>query len=231
VKVENALARYEIPIDPFVNKEVVIGVKVVGSNGKDAGWSNFAVIPVFPTPEQPRGLRSESVAGGVRIAWQAKGPSFRVYRRQGDAEFAPVATVQKPEYVDTAVETGKAYDYRVQTVIPFGDKEADSEVSTPLRVVPEDRFPPKPPAGLTVLASPSSIELTWEQSPEPDLAGYRIYRAAPGQEFRRIGETTGIPSFSDRQVEGGRKYRYAVTAFDRGGNESGRSAEVEGALP
>jgi hypothetical protein len=229
--VKDGRARYEIPIEGFVNREVVIAVKVIGVNGKDAGWSSFFILPVVPAPDVPRSLRAESVAGGVKVAWQAKGTGFRVFRRTGEGEFEFLADAPQPGYLDTAVELGKRYDYRIQTVVRVGDKEAESEPSGDVRVTPEDRFPPQPPAGLTVLASPSSIELTWDQNPESDLAGYRIYRAAPGGDFQRIGETTGIPAFSDQKVEAGKKYRYAVSAFDRGGNESARSAPVEGALP
>jgi fibronectin type 3 domain-containing protein len=39
------------------------------------------------------------------------------------------------------------------------------------------------------------------------------------------------PSYSDRQIEAGRKYRYTVSAFDKAGNESKQSAEVEVAAP
>jgi hypothetical protein len=222
---------YEFPVEGFVNKEVVVGVKVIGANGKEAGWSNFAIVPVTPAPEQPADVRAESVAGGVKVMWRAKGPRFRVFRRTGDAAFALAATVERPEYTDLAVEIGKPYEYRVETVVPMGEREAVSEVSRVARILPEDRFPPAAPKGLTVLASPTSIELTWEQNTELDIAGYRVYRAAPGAGFERVSETRGIPSYSDRQVEAGKTYRYAVTAFDHAGNEGSRSAEARGALP
>lgn len=231
VRGDKTRIRTEIPIDSFINKEIVIGVKVVGENGKDAGWSNLAVVPVLPEPERPRSVRAESVAGGVKVTWQAAGPQFRVFRRSGEGDFALVGTVDKPEYIDTSVEIGKSYDYRLETVVRFGEKEAESETSSEVRVVPEDRFAPGIPTGLGALASPGSIELTWDQNPEPDVAGYRVYRAVAAEEFRKVGETTGIPSYSDRQVEAGKVYRYSVAAFDRGGNEGGRSAVVEAALP
>jgi hypothetical protein len=231
VAVEDGRARVELASADFTNQEVVIGVKAVGSNGKDAGWSNFAVLPVLPPPERPRELRADSAAGGVALQWQAAGTRWRIDRRQADAEFAPLATVQAPRYLDASAEPGQRYAYRVRTVALFGDKEAESEPSDEAAIVPVDRFPPGAPAGLTVLGSTASIELNWEPNAEPDLAAYRIYRAAPNESFRKLGESAGIPSFSDRAVEAGKQYRYAVTAVDRTGNEGPRSATVEGSLP
>jgi fibronectin type 3 domain-containing protein len=39
------------------------------------------------------------------------------------------------------------------------------------------------------------------------------------------------PAASDRGIETGRRYRYAVTAVDQKGNESARSAAVEVVAP
>jgi fibronectin type 3 domain-containing protein len=98
-------------------------------------------------------------------------------------------------------------------------------------ITPIDQFPPAPPAGLTAVASAAGLELTWDRNAEPDLAGYRIYRAAPGGAFEKIGETRENPSFSDRKTEAGRNYRYAVSAYDQAGNESARSEPVEAMAP
>ena len=87
------------------------------------------------------------------------------------------------------------------------------------------------PAGLTAVPTATSIELTWDRDTEPDLAGYRIYRAAPGGEFVKIGETAEAPSYGDKQVEAGKQYRYKISAFDKAGNESKQSAEIEVAAP
>ena len=50
-------------------------------------------------------------------------------------------------------------------------------------------------------------------------------------DFARIAEFVDSPAFSDRQVEAGKKYRYAVAALDITGNESSRSSIVEVTAP
>ena len=51
------------------------------------------------------------------------------------------------------------------------------------------------------------------------------------QEETVTGETAEAPSYSDKQVESGKQYRYAVSAFDKTGNESKRSDEIAVAAP
>ena len=66
---------------------------------------------------------------------------------------------------------------------------------------------------------------------EPDLKGYYLYRSVEGGPFQRVGELLETPAASDRGIERGRRYRYAVSAVDQKGNESARSAAVEVAAP
>jgi fibronectin type 3 domain-containing protein len=97
--------------------------------------------------------------------------------------------------------------------------------------VPVDRFPPAVPSGLTALAGPSSIELSWDPNTEPDFAGYSVYRAAGGGAFERIAGPLSTPSVSDKEARPGVKYRYVVSAVDQAGNESPRSNAVEISMP
>jgi len=76
---------------------------------------------------------------------------------------------------------------------------------------------------ISLTGASASIELSWDRSPEPDVAGYRIYRGAPGVDFERLAEIPPSPAYSDRTAEPAKLYRYAVTAFEQAGNESLRS--------
>jgi hypothetical protein len=230
-RTEAGYVRYVLPVGQWPSRDVVIGVRVIGANGKTAGWSNFAVVAVVPPPEQPRDVRAEAVTEGIKITWKAQGSRFRVFRRSGDQPLAMIATADRPEWIDTSVEAGHPYTYLVQTVVKTGEREAESEPSSEITVTPEDRFPPAVPTGLRAVTSTASIELVWDQNSEPDLAGYRIYRAPADGDFERLAETSGGPSFSDRSAERGKVYRYAVSAFDKAGNESKRSEAVEAGLP
>jgi fibronectin type 3 domain-containing protein len=109
--------------------------------------------------------------------------------------------------------------------------EAESDPSEEAGITPEDRFPPAVPAGLNAATAPNSIELSWESDTEPDLAGYRVYRSTGAGAFEKMGDPVQVPSYSDRAVEHGKTYHYAVSAIDKSGNESARSGPVEATLP
>ncbi len=228
--------RVEVPSAEWTNQEVFFRVRAINRKGRGGDWSDFAVLRVFPPLEKPTGLRCQAVAEGVRLAWHGPGSppgvAFRIFRLDGEEkEPAILATTGEPTWVDAATRYGIRYEYSVQAFVKSGNGEAQSETSDPAAITPEDRFPPGVPSGLTALAGVESIELSWERNTEADLAGYAVYRSAEEQGFRKITDLVAIPSFSDRGVERGKRYRYAVSSVDRNGNESQRSPAVEASVP
>ena len=135
-----------------------------------------------------------------------------------------LAESDKPEYVDTTVDFGSPYRYFVQALV---GELRQSEISDIVGVTPVDTFPPAVPAGLMAVAGVNSIELAWQRNTEDDFAGYQVYRSTDGGAPERIAGPIDAPTFSDRTVEIGKKYSYTVTAIDRTGNESARSAAAE----
>jgi hypothetical protein len=229
--VPNHIARYEIPCTEWTGKDIVFGVRIFGANGKQSGWSNFVVVPVLSAPTKPGAVSATATAGGVRLTWQADGAEFRVFRKFEGGEYVLAATVQKPEWLDSQAEFSKPYSYMVQTVARKDSHIAESDLSEAITFTPVDTFPPATPAGLRASAAPNSVELTWDGNTEPDLSAYRVYRATVGGAFEKIADVSAVPSYSDRAVEPGKTYRYAISAIDRSGNESSRSAVVEVVLP
>jgi hypothetical protein len=225
-------ARYEIPAADWTGKEVIFGVRAVAGNGKHSDWSNFVVVPVVAPPEKPAGIAPAATPQGVRLTWQAHGKDFRVFRKTGDSGYAPVANVQTPEWTDTATEFGTRYTYMVQGIVKLDNgKEAESDLSDEASIVPRDIFPPAVPKGVQASSAPNSIELNWERNTEEDLHGYRVYRAEGNGALEKIADVSVAPSYSDRKVEHGKTYRYAVAAVDQTGNESPRSEPVTVAMP
>jgi len=230
--VDNGVARYGIPSAAWTGKEATLAVRVLSVRGKTLGWSNFVNLTVIAPPERPVEVRAEATAEGVRLTWHARGDSFRVYRRTGSEPFAPVANVPQPSWTDSGAEFGTHYIYQIQTIVKLpNNAQAEGDISEEAGITPVDVFPPAVPAGLNAATAPNSIELSWEGDTEPDLAGYRVYRSTGAGPFEQIGEMVLVPSFSDRAVEHGKTYRYAVSAVDKTGNESARSGPVEATLP
>jgi hypothetical protein len=224
--------RSEIPVAPWVGKDVILGVKVSGPNGRDAGWSNLVAVTVVRPLDKPSKLELEPVAEGVRVSWQGPPGQYHVFRRaEPDKEFSLVASIEATQWVDTKTEYGKTYDYVVQAATKAGASEAQSELSDRKQVTPVDKYPPAAPAGLNAISAVDHIELIWERNSEADLAGYGLYRAIGDAPLEKIAEVGEAPSYSDRKVESGKQYRYAVSAVDRSGNESKLSEPVEITAP
>jgi hypothetical protein len=220
-------AHAEFAAADWIGRDVTIGARVIGPNGKESAWALYNLHVVRPL-DAPAGLKTEPTAQGVRVSWGGGPGTFRVLRRSGgDREFSTVAEVEAREWTDSNAEFGKSYAYRVQRI----EKQAESDLSSEAEITPRDVFPPAVPAGLNASPAPASIELTWERNTEPDLAGYRLYRAEGAGEYERIAEVSQVPAYSDQKVERGKTYRYEVSAIDRSGNESARSAQVEASIP
>jgi hypothetical protein len=221
-------AHVEIPAAEWIGQEVVFGVRVANVNGRFSDWSNLVVLPVVEPLARPGQVAAEAVPEGVRLRWSAPdrpGQAFRVWRRAGKEEQpAIVARPGSREWSDTATEYGTGYEYSVQATLKTGETEAESEPSDRAAIVPRDVFPPATPRELTAVAGAGTVELGWERNTEADFAGYRVYRSNNGGPFERIADKLEAPSYSDHDVRAGAKYSYAVTAADRIGNESPRSA-------
>ncbi|MGO9896564.1 MAG: fibronectin type III domain-containing protein [Bryobacteraceae bacterium] len=218
---QNGLASYEIPCADWSGKEVILGVRVIGANGKDVGWSNLETVEVVAPPDKPASLKAETADGGVRLTWQARGGHFRVLRSSANPPaYETVAAVTAPEWLDPHVEFGTPYIYLVQTFEPVGNgKEAQSELSEPVRITPEAP-PPPAPQGLRAVPTPQSIELSWDANPDADIAAYRVDRAEGDGRFAKAGEVEGVPSYSDHAVRRGVAYRYQVVAVGANGKLS-----------
>ena len=82
---------------------------------------------------------------------------------------------------------------------------------------------PLAPSGLTAHGSATGIGLDWATSPEDDLAGYNVYRAASADGSYAKLNTRGplsSSSFSDPDAPKGVRSFYKVTAVDVRGSES-----------
>ena len=91
-----------------------------------------------------------------------------------------------------------------------------------------DATAPAAPTGLIASGGDSTVDLNWSDSPEPDLAGYDVLRAAvSGGPYVRLNAgllTTSL--YSDASAVNGTTYYFVVTASDFSANESAASAEV-----
>ncbi|MCD8510594.1 MAG: S8 family serine peptidase [Bacillus sp. (in: Bacteria)] len=100
-----------------------------------------------------------------------------------------------------------------------------------VELVGKDETAPPPVTNLQANATSTSINLSWDQNPAPDLSGYRVYRSeTSGEGFEVIADTTNL-SYSDATALPEVEYFYVVTAYDFSDNESDYSNEVSASVP
>ena len=94
-------------------------------------------------------------------------------------------------------------------------------------VVPDSRAPATP-TGVKGAATGSGAKLSWTASTESDLAGYLVFRASGSStSYTKLtaDPVTGT-SYSDPGLTPGASYRYQISAVDKAGNQSPRSADT-----
>lgn len=89
-----------------------------------------------------------------------------------------------------------------------------------------DTIPPAPPTGVQVINGDNRVDLYWKDNRESDLAGYNIYYSnSYDGKYYLIGSSP-YNYYIDDEAVNGKKYYYAVTAYDYNGNESDLSVDV-----
>jgi fibronectin type 3 domain-containing protein len=188
------------------------------------GFSNLAVVQVTAPPNQPEKPSVTLTPDAIVVEWPAvdRARSYVVERSGGTADsFEEIGRPDTTRFRDTGFQIGESYTYRVRAIAGAADGEAEGLVSAAVSITPRDIFAPGKPARLRAVATAASVELSWEQSIEPDLKGYRVRRRQQGTEPVWLTEAPlESASYSDREVGPGQEYSYEVTAVDGEGNES-----------
>jgi hypothetical protein len=219
-----ALTR-EIPIAEWMGKNLTLAVRATGPKGKTSDWSNLVTFSINPALAPPTDLKVENLAAGIGVTWHGPaGARYHVYRAAASDNPALLDSVNDPQYLDAAVDFGTTYRYYVET---FDGQFQRSETASAPGVAREDTFAPSVPTGVTAEPGTNSIELSWDRNMDARFQGYNVYRSVDGAAFQKIASLIVPPSYSDRAVEAGKKYRYQVSSVGTNGLESARSAAIE----
>ncbi len=233
VEVPPGASSAKLPVAGFAGKEVAVAVRTANAKGRFSPWSSPVRWNVESPVATPENLRAESTAAGVKVTWYApSGTEWRVYRLASvggsvDKERVEIGKTREKQFVDAGIEYGGNYRYTVEGVAG----QAVSELSETVEIVPVDRFAPTAPQGLAAINGAAAVQLSWERNTEPDVAHYRIYRAVAEGEFSLLHDKHTTATYADAQVRSGQRFRYAVSAVDRAGNESAQSNSVEVQVP
>ena len=231
------LVRLPIEEIPEHDEVRVFAARTLSSRRLVSPFSNLATIGLREPPTPPSSVSVISSATGVELTWQAtgEGVGYHVYRRDAMVrDYGPPLAKLSPDalsYKDRSAQFGNRYIYMV-TVASSTAPLVESRIVTEHEIDYEDRFPPSAPENIVALAEEGRVRLLWELSPEDDVAGYRVFRQAPGEEYESITPELIIGSeLLDRDVASGTTYLYFVTAVDGANNQSEASKTTTAQVP
>jgi fibronectin type 3 domain-containing protein len=204
-------------------------VTAYNQDGYNGGWSSTLSHAWGWLPRVPGNFKAIPGDKIVSLSWspvtklEDGSPvkdlaGYLVYRRSGQGTWIRVTPlpVLQNQFQDVAVLNDVEYTYKVVAVRRVGEDLLASLDSVTQVAMPEKRTPPPPAMNLSAVPTSQGVELRWELSPAPDVAGYRVYRRAMGEEkYLRLNlELITKPYFVDSQVTRGQTYYYYVTVVD-----------------
>lgn len=231
-------------------------VRYVNSAGQRAAFSNFFLMePAAKVAEPPTVIKTgnEYSETANTITWQAPMKNidgstpvnllgYNVYRSLASpADAEPKLLNPQPitatQYQDKTFKFGETYLYLVRSVsLGTEGKPVESLNSNNIELSQKDLYPPAPPSLAAPGVAPGRIALFWTASPEPDVAGYYLYRSTdpnlPKKDWKKLTPALYTKTtFTDENVETGKTYFYYVVAVDNAGNVSAPSEAVSETVP
>jgi predicted small lipoprotein YifL len=230
-----------VPLDGtpsgFSRRDFSLRVRANGQKLSDfSSPVSVELRPCALPPQDPSGRAGES---SVEIRWSAPAANvdgttppvvrgYLVYRSDDGGPLRRVTPepVTELRFEDREAGFGSVLRYVVRTASTAADPYLESGDSEAVEIVPRDVFPPAPPGGLVGVAEGGSVSLSWRAGTENDLAGYKVWRSEAGTspEVLLTPEAIAGTVFRDDSRLPAGRYLYSVSAVDRNGNESGKSA-------
>jgi len=229
-------------------------VRYVNAAGQRAAFSNFLLIePAARIAEPPTDVRVELSETAVTVKWNAPAKNidgstpvnllgytvYRVTASQNEIGQTPInqALISTTQYQDRNFKFGERYTYVVRAVsLGTLARPVESLNSNSVEASPVDIYPPSPPNLAVPGVAPGRLALFWAASPEPDVAGYLVYRSTdsnlPKSQWTLLTRAVLTrTTFTDDTVDPGKTYFYYVVAVDLAGNRSASSEVVTEKAP
>ena len=176
-------------------------------------------------PSVPTGLTATAVSSNqIDLSWNPSTDNvgvagYKIYDYYGTY----LKSVTSTSTSITGLNPNTYYCFTVSAYDAAGNESGQSSQACATTLSTPDTTPPSVPTNLNATAiSSSQINLSWNASPESDVAGYKIYRNGSSTPVKTVSGT----STSDTGLSPSTQYCYRVTAYDTSNNESGLSNEA-----
>ena len=226
-------------------------IRYVNSAGQRAAFSNFFLFePAAKIAEPPTNVEQKESETAITISWEPPKANidsstpvnllgYNVYRTAASQPQSGKSPLNKTpltvtQYTDKNFKFGEKYTYVVRAVsLGTLARPVESLDSDSITVEPKDIYKPSAPTLTPPGAAAGRISLFWSPNPEPDVAGYNLYRSTdPKGPWTKLTPTLySKTTFTDENVESGKTYYYYLEAVDTSGNVSPKSEIVSETVP
>jgi hypothetical protein len=222
----DATARYRVRVLGPVDRTVAIAVPRTAERLVAAAAPTATHVPTAVT------VRWRHPAGSDALAYHVEGRSSvdTTWRRLSERPVAFAPRGGEASSVIALAREGMSWQFAIR---PVGAAGKPGPLSPPLRYDAFDRTPPRPvldPKG--ALDSANVATLRWSAAPEPDAAGYIVYRSRDGKKKGGRVSAALIPVerlvWRDTTLVEAGAFIYRLSVVDSAGNESapGNAAPV-----
>ncbi|MBN2145432.1 MAG: DUF799 family lipoprotein [Candidatus Aureabacteria bacterium] len=207
-------------------------VRTVSRNGLVGNESKPVQIITEGPPPTPRKVKAESeMLRQIPLSWEPPDypylSGYIIYRKNGSSAFGEIAVIKNPktaDYLDkesrkNPIADDTEYTYQICSFNTAGVKSPPSKEFSAVTLA----LPVKIENLVCQSGLVKSVSLSWDISPEPQTAGYNIYRYDPKKkEFAQLTILKGrdTTSYVDQKegfssLKDGTTYQYRVAAYYR----------------
>ena len=164
-----------------------------------------------------------NISAGVELQWKniENASYYSIYRKVvgSETELTEYATVVSNSFIDTEVETGKAYTYSIKAVNDYGESAFTKTGYTITRV----------PATIVTNVVPMADRIIVSFDKVDNIDGYNIYRRTDSTDWEKAGvASANSESFDDKKALSGMEYFYCVVPFI--GNSESQKISTENSV-
>lgn len=210
--------------------------------------SNRVTFSWHSQPSAPTGTTLNLSKEGMELRWKRPQTwvdgslldmpvTFNIYKQAKNGTWVKIQkNIQHETFMDKSLLNNQENVYAISAELNYHGTVIEGEMTEKMAYYVSNIEPPKPPKGLVAKVAKNEknlIEILWQESSEPDLGGYYVYRQTKegGLIVRLNQQPLTVPRFHDTTILPDGIYTYWVTAIDATAppNESrfSEKAEVE----
>ncbi|SHK92429.1 fibronectin type 3 domain-containing protein [Desulforamulus aeronauticus DSM 10349] len=142
----------------------------------------------------------------IQLSWYTleKATEYIIFRNGVE-----ITRASGTQYVDTKVQGNSEYSYTIKAIFSDQDIQSSDPVSAKTMLSPVENF-------MAIPNSHEEVQLSWEASSDPGLAGYIIYRN--GQEIAWVNGSQTM--YTDPKLTPATIYSYSIQSYNSDGEKS-----------